>query len=71
MVHLQDFSIHKWENRLILIFTEDHDNALYQKQIKELMENEEGLLERKILVYHILHERHKVGLKTLDKWKRC
>jgi hypothetical protein len=29
----QDFSTHKWENRLILILVENTDNTKYRKQI--------------------------------------
>ena len=65
----QDFSKHKWENRLLVIFTQDSDNSSYQKQLKELIENKEDLLERKILVYHILPEIYKIGLNTENEWK--
>ena len=65
----QDFSKHKWENRLIIILTENQDNSLYQRQVKELTKNEDGLLERKILVYHIFPEKYKIGLITKGKWK--
>jgi len=66
----QDFSKHKWENRLIIIFTENLDNSFYQKQVKELTKNEDGLLERKILVYHIFPGKYKIGLMTKDKWEK-
>lgn len=66
----QDFSKHKWENRLVVIFTQDNDNSLFQKQLKELIENEEGLLERKILVYNVLPERYKIGLQKEIKWEK-
>jgi hypothetical protein len=69
-VYSQDFSKHKWENRLLVIFTHDSDNSLYQKQLKELIENEEGLLERKILVYNVLPKRFKIGLKNEIKWEK-
>lgn len=68
-VMAQDFSKHKWENRLVLIFTQDRNNSIYEKQLKELIKNEEGLLERKILVYHILPDRFKVGLETESVWE--
>ncbi len=66
----QDFSKHEWENRLILVYSENQNNSIYQKQLTEFIENEEGLLERKILVYHILPERYKIGLKSEDKWEK-
>ena len=66
----QDLPKHKWENRLILIFTKSLDNSLYQKQVKELSKDEEGLLKRKVLVYHILPGKYKIGLTTEDKWEK-
>ena len=39
------------------------DNSLYQKQLKELIENEEGLLERKILVYNVLPKKYQDWFK--------
>jgi hypothetical protein len=66
----QDFSKHKWENRLVIIYSQDIDNSLYQKQLEELNNFKEGLLERKILVYHILPEIYKIGLDTDNEWKK-
>ncbi|MCW8850661.1 MAG: DUF4174 domain-containing protein [Melioribacteraceae bacterium] len=65
----QDFSKHKWENRLVIIFTQDSNDSLYQKQLKELTNSKEDLLERRILVYHILPDIYKIGLNTENEWK--
>jgi hypothetical protein len=65
----QDFSKHKWENRLIIIIAQDINNSIYQKQIKEFIAHEEGLVERKVLVYQILPKKYKIGLNPGINWE--
>jgi hypothetical protein len=65
----QDFSPHQWENRLVLILVDNPDNDKYLKQVKELKNHEDGVRERKILVYHITPEKFKVGLSD-EAWKK-
>jgi len=65
----QDFSTHKWENRLVLILVENTDNTNYQKQIEELKNHLDGVKERKIVVYHIFPGKFKVGLSD-EEWQK-
>lgn len=50
----QDISSHQWEDRLILILTDDTNNSIYQEQIEELYLNPEGLNDRKLVIYTVL-----------------
>lgn len=65
----QDFSTHKWENRLVLILTDNTDNEKYFNQVNELKNQPDGIKERKIVVYHITPEKFKVGLSG-GKWQK-
>ena len=65
----QDFSTHKWENRLVLILVENTDNTNYQKQTEELKNHLDGVKERKIVVYHISPGKFKVGLSD-EEWQK-
>lgn len=69
-VKAQDFIRHKWENRLVLILTDQIDNEKYRNQVEELKNHLDGVNERKILVYHITPESFKVGLSDA-KWQKA
>ena len=65
----QEPSSFKWKNRLILILVSDITEDVYIKQITELNAHIKGLNERKLLVYHIQHNRYKIGLEAY-KWQQ-
>lgn len=50
----QDLSSHQWENRLILILTDDSNSTIYQEQIEELHSDQEGLEDRKLVIYTVM-----------------
>ncbi|NBC02178.1 MAG: DUF4174 domain-containing protein [Bacteroidetes bacterium] len=50
----QDLSSHQWEDRLVLILTDDTNSTKYQEQIEELYSNPEGLNDRKLVIYTVL-----------------
>lgn len=56
----QDFESYKWKNRLVIILSNDKDSEIFQKQLKELDSDHEGLKERKLIVYKILPEGQKI-----------
>jgi len=58
----QDLSKHKWENRLILLITNDENNPTFQSQISEFKKDRDGLEERKLIIYQGLPETYKTGL---------
>ena len=45
-----------WSNRIILVFEDPVDKEPFEKQIKELKSDPEGLQERKILIFTITDE---------------
>lgn len=49
----QDLNQYQWEHRLILVITKDTASKVFQKQIQELTQNMEGLIERKLLLYKV------------------
>ncbi len=50
-VTAQDFSTHKWENRVLLVMAASKDSKLLQQQIEIFNQNESGLKERKLKIY--------------------
>lgn len=69
-INAQDLQKYKWENRLVLIFAENENQEVYQNQLKELKSSKEGLTDRKILIYHILPEKFKIGLTLETNWEK-
>lgn len=55
----QDLSSHQWEDRLVLILTDDTDNSTYQDQINELYSDKQGLEDRKLVIYTVLPNKIK------------
>ncbi len=66
----QDLTAHKWNNRILLVIVNNLDNSVYNNQIGELQACIDGLLERKLLVYHIKKDRYKLGLENSVEWKK-
>jgi len=64
----QDLSIHEWENRLLMILTEDTNNSQYQEQLTILASAKGGLLDRKLLVYTITPKAFQMGLNENANW---
>jgi hypothetical protein len=65
----QDLSKHKWENRLILILTDDENNSTFQSQIAEFRKDLTGLKERKLIIYQVMPGEYKTGLDGENKKK--
>lgn len=66
----QDISSHKWNDRIVLLLTEDVSNETYQKQVAELKTEEQGLKERKLIVYHLQPDSSKKGLSA-NQWEKA
>ena len=47
----QDLSKHQWENRVLLVFTDDKNADAFKHQIAILSEHKKGLEERKLVIY--------------------
>ena len=64
----QNIIAHQWENRVLLVLTDNADTSTFLNQIKELQENENGLKDRKLIVYQIKEDTFSIGLKN-EKWQ--
>lgn len=69
-ISAQNLNHHRWENRLILILTNDTSAPEYQKQIDEFKSQQKGMDERKLMVYHITPNQYRTGLKENNNWKK-
>lgn len=65
----QDLKKHQWENRVVLIVSQNGDSKAYNQQIAQLSRLPKELKERKILVYEILPERYRI-MNYLNKEKK-
>ena len=65
----QNLSAHKWENRLVLILTDNMNSEEYLNQIQEFKNHTNEMIDRKILVYHISPTKFKVGLSGKN-WQK-
>lgn len=68
-LHAQDLSSHQWENRIILVLTEDPAQDNYKKQLEELKADKNGLQERKLLIYQLTSTQYKMGLEDTSDWQ--
>ncbi len=64
----QDLSKHHWENRLILLLTDDLKNENFTSQLDELETGIESLEEQKVIVYQVFQHKMKMGLTKQAKW---
>jgi hypothetical protein len=64
----QDLSKHHWENRLILLLTENLADENFTSQLKELEIGLKGLEERKVIVYQVFQHKMKLGLAKDAEW---
>ncbi|XMO87583.1 DUF4174 domain-containing protein [Algibacter sp. AS12] len=74
----QNIASHQWENRVLLVLTDGANTSTFQNQIKELQAHENGLTNRKLIVYQIKKHSYTKGLldeawqnssKTYEKYK--
>tara|TARA_R110002020_G_scaffold343246_2_gene557547 strand:+ start:253 stop:633 length:381 start_codon:yes stop_codon:yes gene_type:complete len=66
-LNAQDLSKHQWKDRLILIVAEQK-NEKFQQQLTELQKHQQGLNERKLVIYQILPEKYTTGFEE-ENWK--
>lgn len=65
-VNAQDLKKHQWENRVLLIMTQNQDSKEYQDQIAEFYKFPSELKERKMLIYHVLPQRYTLIKDAVD-----
>ena len=64
----QDLSEHHWENRLILLLTENLTDENFTNQLKELETGLKDLEERNVIVYQVFQHKMKLGLAKDTEW---
>ena len=69
-VNAQNMESHTWKNRVLLLLTQDINNTDYKNQIKELQACNNGLLDRKLIVYQITKTGYMIGLSDTSKWQK-
>jgi hypothetical protein len=65
----QDLSKHNWQNRLIVILTNNAQNEKYKNQVAAFKNEKEGFDERKLVVYHVTPSEYKTGFDNRS-WKK-
>ena len=66
----QDLSKHQWKNRILVVVFENADQENYLEQIRNLKANQEGLIERKLVIYQVRNQQYKIGLEDHTEWKK-
>jgi len=66
-LNAQDLAKHQWEDRLVLIIAEEK-NEKFQQQLTELQKDQQGLKERKLVIYQILPTKYSTGFEE-ENWK--
>ncbi len=54
---MPDLSEYRWKNRLVLLFSSQHDSSLGQRQHDLLRADQTGLDERDLLIFRVLPDR--------------
>ena len=68
-LNAQDLSVHRWENRLLILLIENTEDNSYKEQLEELSSCSEGVEERKLLIYRSTPDKFRMGLETEGGWK--
>jgi hypothetical protein len=63
----QQLEKHQWKNRVLLIISDNETSDNYENQILKLEAAQDGLIERKVLVYNILPNKYKVS-NSSNNW---
>ena len=65
----QELRKYQWKNRIVLIISKDSLSKIYKAQIKEFESDRNGFENRKLLVYHVLPNTHKMIKKHNTRWQ--
>lgn len=66
----QHFSQHRWEDRVLLIYTADVKEDRWKSQLAILAADPVGMAERKLVVYQIVDGHYKNGWEAQGDWKK-
>ena len=64
--YYQDVKKHKWENRVLLVFTHIKNDEIFNKQISNLLKEKKGLTERKLIIYQFVKDQYSINFDS--KW---
>jgi len=67
MTYAQSLDQHQWQDRILLVFTNDLVDETFQNQLQDLSKDESGLEERKLVVYSITPSQFSTDLQ-LNQW---
>ena len=56
----QDLKRHQWNNRVVLLLSDQEDIKTYQQQIAQFNGLPKDLLDRKIIIYQVLPKRYRI-----------
>ena len=65
----QFFSNYQWQNRLLLIQVPSQPTKAFQKQLNELKMNQEGLRDRKLILFFLKGKTFKKGIFEHSEWQ--
>ena len=65
----QDIHEYRWQNRLVIVLTDNCDAADYETQLELLKEEANGLTERKLHVIQLAYNQRRDGLEINGKWQ--
>lgn len=72
-LNAQNLDQYRWENRLLIIQSNDKNTTLYTNQIKELSNSAYELKERKLIVFEVIGDQYRIinfsKNNNIDKWK--
>ncbi len=63
----QEIKKHQWEERVLILLTDDVKNSVYQKQLVEFNTEIKNFKERKLVVYRATPKFHIKGLTSTKK----
>lgn len=67
-LNAQDMKEHMWSNRLLLLYSNNEQDSVLNQQMLLLRNSEEGLKDRKILVYRFHRDHYMKGLLSKRKY---
>ena len=66
-VSAQKLKKHRWEHRLLVIFTSEFNTAEVEEQLKVLQAAEEDLKDRKLKIYTITEDKFRFGFSNIEQ----
>ncbi|MEN2283204.1 DUF4174 domain-containing protein [Algoriphagus sp. SE2] len=66
----QSLSSHQWKDRIIIIQSDESSSQLLKSQILELKKHEEGLEERRLVIYQVNSDQIKKRFDPKERWQK-